>query len=40
MAVYLGYAVSADDPPYDFQLFLNEDLTAVVACLGVGPADR
>ncbi|WP_285558380.1 hypothetical protein [Actinoplanes regularis] len=39
-AVYLGYAVSADDPPYHFQLFIDEDLTAVVACLGVGPENR
>jgi hypothetical protein len=28
-------AVDLDDPPYHFQLFLNEDATAVVACLGV-----
>jgi hypothetical protein len=28
-------AVDTDDPPYHFQLFLNEDATLVVACLGV-----
>jgi hypothetical protein len=28
-------AVDIDDPPYHFQLFLNANLTAVVACLGV-----
>jgi hypothetical protein len=28
-------AVDSDDPPYHYQLFLNEDLTAVVAVLGV-----
>jgi hypothetical protein len=28
-------AVDSDNPPYHFQLFLNEDATAVVACLGV-----
>jgi hypothetical protein len=28
-------AVDIEDPPYHFQLFLNEDATAVVACLGV-----
>jgi hypothetical protein len=28
-------AVDTDDRPYHFQLFLNEDATAVVACLGV-----
>lgn len=39
-AVHLGYTISADDPPYQFQLFLNEDLTAVVACLGFELADR
>jgi len=32
--VRLG-AVDLDDPPYHFQLFLNEDATAVIACLGV-----
>jgi hypothetical protein len=32
--VRLG-AVDLDDPPYHFQLFLNADATAVVACLGV-----
>lgn len=28
-------AVDADDPPYHFHLFLNEDLTAVLACVGI-----
>ncbi|MEV0715622.1 hypothetical protein [Asanoa sp. NPDC050611] len=28
-------AVDLDEPPYHFQLFLNADATAVVACLGV-----
>jgi hypothetical protein len=28
-------AVDADDPPYHFHLFLNEDLTAVLACIGI-----
>jgi hypothetical protein len=39
--VRLG-AVDVDDPPYHFQLFLDEDLTSVVACLGVDqdPAHR
>ena len=32
--VRLG-AVDVDDPPYHFQLFLNEELTSVIACLGV-----
>jgi len=32
--VRLG-AVDVDDPPYYFQLFLDEDLTSIVACLGV-----
>ncbi|GAA1594954.1 hypothetical protein [Actinoplanes couchii] len=38
-AVHLGYAVSAEDPPYHFQLFLDVNLTAVVACLAMAPAD-
>lgn len=33
-SVRLG-AVDVDDPPYHFQLFLDEDLTSIVACLGV-----
>jgi len=33
-AVCLGW-VDTVDPPYHFQLFLNEDLSAIVACLGV-----
>ena len=39
--VRLG-AVDVDDPPYHFQLFLDENLTSVVACLGVDqdPAHR
>lgn len=28
-------AVDSQNPPYHFQLFLNQDLTAVMACLGV-----
>lgn len=32
--VHVG-AVDAADPPYHFVFFLDEDLTAVVACLGV-----
>ena len=28
-------AVDTDNPPYHFQLFLNEDATTVIACLGV-----
>jgi len=32
--VRLG-AVDLDDPPYHFQVFLDEPLAAVVACLGV-----
>ncbi|GAA1028881.1 hypothetical protein GCM10009557_15500 [Virgisporangium ochraceum] len=28
-------AVDTDDPPYHFQLFLDEGATTVVACLGV-----
>ncbi|GAA2710043.1 hypothetical protein Apa02nite_079750 [Actinoplanes palleronii] len=39
-AVCLGYAVGADNPPYHFQLFLNHDSTAVVACLGFALPDR
>ena len=27
--------MDVDDPPYHFQLFLNEELTSVIACLGV-----
>jgi hypothetical protein len=27
--------VDVDDPPYHFQLFLDEKLTSIVACLGV-----
>ena len=39
--VRLG-AVDADDPPYHFQLFLDKELTSVIACLGVDqdPAHR
>ena len=39
--VRLG-AVDVDDPPYHFQLFLDENLTSIVACLGVDqdPAHR
>ena len=39
--VRLG-AVDADDPPYHFQLFLDKELTTVIACLGVDqdPAHR
>src|SRR5215469_2743647 len=39
--VRLG-AVDVDDPPYHFQLFLDEKLTSIVACLGVDqdPAHR
>jgi hypothetical protein len=39
--VRLG-AVDVDDPPYHFQLFLDENLTSIVACLGVNqdPAHR
>jgi hypothetical protein len=32
--VRLG-AVDVDDPPYHFQLFFDENLTSIVACLGV-----
>lgn len=28
-------AVDAEDPPYHFQVFLDQALTAVMACLGV-----
>ncbi|GAA0930903.1 hypothetical protein Vau01_125500 [Virgisporangium aurantiacum] len=28
-------AVKAADPPYHFQLFLNESATSLIACLGV-----
>ena len=28
-------AVDVEDPPYHFQLFLNEDGTEMIACLGV-----
>ena len=28
-------AVDIDEPPYHFQLFLDEHATAIVACLGV-----
>jgi len=28
-------AVDQDEPPYHFQLFLNEAATAIVACIGV-----
>lgn len=39
--VRLG-AVDVDDPPYHFQLFFDENLTSIVACLGVDqdPAQR
>jgi hypothetical protein len=39
--VRLG-AVDVDDPPYHFQLFLDNELTSVIACLGVDqdPAHR
>jgi hypothetical protein len=39
--VRLG-AVDIDDPPYHFQLFFEESLTSIVACLGVDqdPAHR
>jgi hypothetical protein len=39
--VRLG-AVDVDNPPYHFQLFLDENLTSIVACLGVDqdPAHR
>jgi hypothetical protein len=39
--VRLG-AVHVDDPPYHFQLFLDNELTSVIACLGVDqdPAHR
>jgi len=39
--VRLG-AVDVDDPPYHFQLFLDKELTSVIACLGVDqdPAHR
>jgi hypothetical protein len=34
--------VDVDDPPYHFQLFFDEDLTSIVACLGIdqGPGHR
>ena len=34
--------MDVDDPPYHFQLFLDKDLTSVIACLGVDldPAHR
>jgi hypothetical protein len=35
--VRLG-AVDTDDPPYHFQLFINGDGTAMIACLGVDQA--
>lgn len=40
-SVRLG-AVDVDDPPYHFQLFFDEELTVVIACLGVDqdPAHR
>ena len=40
-AVRLG-SVDVDDPPYHFQLFFDEKLTSIVACLGVDqdPANR
>ncbi|MEU7673545.1 hypothetical protein AB0C42_01855 [Micromonospora taraxaci] len=28
-------AVDVEDPPYHFQLFLNDDVSAVLACIGV-----
>jgi hypothetical protein len=39
--VRLG-AVDVSDPPYHFQLFLDKELTSVIACLGVDqdPAHR
>jgi hypothetical protein len=33
-------SVTAVDPPYHFQLFLTEDASAVVACLGVDQQHR
>jgi hypothetical protein len=33
-------SVTATDPPYHFQLFLREDMSAVVACLGVDQQHR
>jgi hypothetical protein len=38
-SIKLG-AVIVDDPPYHFQLFLNEQLTSVVACLGIDQHSR
>jgi len=31
-------AKDTEDPPYHFQLFVNDDGTALVACLGVDQA--
>jgi hypothetical protein len=33
-------AVEVADPPYHFQLFLNQTATEVIACLGVAQAGK